>query len=385
MFWITTILLCGVSFAPLLIKKPDIWHAQGIFVQCMILIMLCWSFFEKPKNLVIKNVPLGLLLLWVGLQTTYLCWRSQVAGVYDVKHFFLFFNFLCLIIFYNLVIQYLAKEDIERILNWLRRVIILTLIVCVLQKFRLFEFFYLLIEDPSTPKEYSSHNNPVFGFLGNGTHLSGFLASTIPLFLWHGKREDWLALLLMGGVMCYTGTTIGQPAISGWIVAVIVYFYFIKKNNTALIITIIMLFMSIPFILDKFPKDFFAPTGRIPLWVYYFKEVFSKRPIQGFGLGSFNMIYSHTPFPNARHLHLEYFHYIVEIGIMGIILIINMINSFFHIKAEDKLDLCLKGCALGFLVSCCFNYPSHLWLPSSWAMFFYAAYLSIKRRDVLWV
>jgi len=93
------------------------------------------------------------------------------------------------------------------------------------------------------------------------------------------------------------------------------------------------------------------------------------------------MVYKNTPFPNARHVHMEYLQYAVEAGLIGLVLIMNVINSFFNKVATNKTELCLKACVLGFLVSCCFNYPTRLWLPALWAMFFYSAF---QRKDTQW-
>src|SRR3990167_9867154 len=152
------------------------------------------SFIEKSKQRLISNWPLGCLILWVGLQTAYICWQSQIQGRYDVKHFFPYFNFICLLFLYQMIVQYLDKVKIEKILVSMKYVVIVTLFMCVLQKFGLSQFFDLLKDRPENiGKGFQSLNNPVVGFLGNVTHLSGFLGSTIPLFLWKSKREDLLA------------------------------------------------------------------------------------------------------------------------------------------------------------------------------------------------
>jgi len=93
MYYILTFLICGISFAPLIIKKPDIWHAQGIFVQACLLVAFSWSFFENKNKVLVKNYPLGILNLWIGGHIAYICWLGQKIGIYDVKHFFPYFNF----------------------------------------------------------------------------------------------------------------------------------------------------------------------------------------------------------------------------------------------------------------------------------------------------
>ena len=382
MFYILALLLCGISFAPLLLSKLDMWHAQGIFAQIVILIAFSWSFFEKPK-FAVKNIPLGLLHLWIGLNTAYICYQAQVVGSYDIKHFFVYFNFLCVLILYQIIVQYLETSDIMDMMTMMRYVVIATLLMCVLQRFDIAQFFKMFINDPNPPLFYHMHNNPVVGFIGNGTHLSGFLASTIPLFLWNGKREDYLTLILMGIILFYTSTTLNDPAISGFIVALAVWLYWIKREKYKLFATLGILGVGGYFLYGHIGNNLFSFNGRLGMWEYYWNLFIKGYPITGFGLGTLNIIYGQTPFAQARHLHLEYFQYLIELGVIGLILIFNFINSFFHKKADDpfKTQLCLKACFFGFLISCLFNYPSHLWLPATWAVFFYAAFINLKGQD----
>ncbi len=60
-----------------------------------------------------------------------------------------------------------------------------------------------------------------------------------------------------------------------------------------------------------------------------------------------------------------------------------MILSFMKNKAENRLELTLKTIVVGFLVSCFFNYPAHLWLPATWVMFFYAAFYALKNEELI--
>jgi O-antigen ligase len=346
-------------------SKLDIWHAQGLWTQLMIMICFSWSFFEKPRNVQKRNIPLGLIHLWVGLLTGFMSYRTQIVGKYDVAHLLPYFNFLCLLIFYKLVTAYLNRAQIEKILIYLRYVILATLMVCVLQVLGLGQFFKLL-------STHHAYNNIVTGFLGNGTHLSGFLASCIPLFLWKAKREDWLAIILMALVLWFTSTTKNDPAVSGYIVALVIFMYFYRSIWWLLLIPIGIVGL-------KFKPEMFSFSGRIGIWKEYL-ELFKQVPVTGAGLGTINQIYQKTAMPEARHLHMEFFHFTFELGIIGCVLMINMVKGFFEIKATDRTEIVLKAMVLGFLVSSCFNYPAHLWLPSSVAVFAYSSYFTLKEE-----
>lgn len=365
MFYLILTTLVGISAAPFLFQKLDIWHAQGLWVQLMIMVCFSWSFFEKPRKIGKRNVPLGLLHLWVGLFTWFMCYRSQLIGKYDIAHFFPYFNFLCLMVFYHLIVSYLNRAQVEKILVYLKYVVLVTLFTCVLQIFGLGQFFQLLFK-------HHSLNNIVTGFLGNGTHLSGFLASCIPLFLWKAKREDWLAVVLTLLVLFFTSTTKNDPAISGYVVGLAIFIYFFRSIWWVLLVPIgVTAYMSSP--------KFFGFNGRIAIWKEYL-ELFKQVAVTGAGLGTVNQIFKKTASPTARHLHMEFFHFTFELGVLGGILIINLIKEFFQIRAKDRTETVLKAMVLGFLVSSCFNYPAHLWLPSTVALFCYASLFSLKNE-----
>lgn len=377
MFYILISLLVLVNLAPVFIPGLDFWHAQGFVAQIGIALMFTWSFFEIPKQIKQKNIPLGLLHLWIALFTAFFCVKAQIIGKYDTMHFFPYFNFLCIIIFYKLVVGHIYRWQIELILKVLRCTVIFILILCVLQYFRLGQIFVLLA--PDNP----NFNNPVVGLIGNPTHLSGFLATTIPLFLFRGNRQDWLCITLLLLILCFAGTTPGDPAISGFIIAVAMFFYFYKREVLKCASVAIVLIIAFLLLKDGLSETFLGLSGRDTIWAAYV-PLFQKAPITGYGLGAINMIYKTTSVPLARHLHMEFFHYAFELGLIGAVLILNLVHKFIFTIAENRTELTLKTMVIGFLVSCCFNYPSHLWVPSVWAMFAYAAYYSLKNERLIW-
>jgi len=377
MHYIILAIVAGVSFFPLITGKLHLWLSQGLWIQTGIMVAYSWSFFEKPIRY-IRNVPLGLLHFWVGLYTAYICMQIQYTNKYDVKHFFPYFNFLCILMLYKFITSYLTRKDIERILTWMRYIIIITLFLCVAQRYGYSQYFEMLYIDDHVM--WPHHNNPVVGFIGNGTHLSGFLASCSPLFLWKSKREDWLALTLMFILLFYTGTSLGDPALSGFIILSCIFLFFFKSNKIALISMLVTGLIACIVGYKFLPDNFLGGNGRIGYWAYYL-QIFKKMPMSGIGLGTISAIFKNTPYPELQKLHMEFFQYLVEIGIIGFVLILNVCKRFFEIKTEDRLQLVLKSMVVGFLVSCCFNYPSHLWLPASWTMFSYAALMVLKEEN----
>jgi len=378
MFYIILTLLVGINIAPFIFHRLDIWHAQGLWVQLCLVIAFSCTFFEIPKPLKVKNIALGLLHLWVGIWTAYICYLSQIEGKYNVQNFFPYFNFLCLLIFYQVIVKYISKKQVYTILSFLRYTVIATLFMCVFQSFNIAQFFKLLGDS------VEFNNNLVVGFIGNGTHLSGFLASCIPLFLIKINRENILALILLIIVLFHTGTSVGDPSVSGLIIAlVIIAYYLCRRNKWFVHLFITIFFICLYFIIEHRELIFYKvlnPQGRLELWGYYWKNFVNGSSITGHGLGRINQLYQLTPFPTARHVHLEYLQFMFELGVIGFVLIMNMIHKFFSPAKDDELQFILKLMVLGFCLSCLFNYPAHLWLPSSWAMAFYAFYYAIENE-----
>ena len=382
MFWLFVITICGVNLAPLMLPQLDMWHAQGLWVQTGILALFGWSFFES-SDIKVVNKPLGMLFCWIGLSTLFFCFVGQANNRYDTAHFFPFFNFLCMILLYTLTVRYLDDTKIEKILKYMRTMFIGTLFLCVLQYFGLSQFFDFLHKEEADFGLF--RNNLVTGFIGNGTHLSGFLASCIPLLFLKWKRINWLYLGLTLLVLTQSGTSKNDPSISGFIVfiCVVAFYLYHERRKAFWWCTVIGLTVGSCLILtfgeSKEFLQLITPHGRIVIWKHYW-QIFKILPLTGSGLGAVNLLYKEIVAFNARHLHLEYFHFLFELGIIGLGLILYVIKDFFRTKIHNKTELVLQCMVLGFCVSCCFNFPAHLWLPATYAMFAYACVHALKVR-----
>lgn len=356
----------------------DMWKAQGIVAQMMVLVFFCTLFLIKPIRPIQRNLPLFFLTLWLGIRTGYTVFYQQINNVIDTIHFFPFFNYICILVIYIAVVCFLTKNCINKCIIFIRYTIIAELVLCVLQFFDVSQFFVLL-----KPHHYNNYSM-VVGLLGNGTHLSGFLATTACLFL-DRKRENYLILALMLFVMCFTGTTMSSPAINGFVVFfVTVGYYLFKKDQVRFTwFCLICAFLGVVFYYSHSPesmKDFLSFNGRLDIWGYYwnlFKD--NNQEITGYGIGSINSFFFKTPYPAAKHLHNEFFHLVFEGGFVLAVLIIYFVKDFFSIKPISTTALKCKTMFLGFLVSSMFNYPGHLWMPSVYAVFSYGALMALER------
>jgi len=403
-------LIVGVNFAPFVFPKLDIWTAQGLWVQISTACILCYMLFDNRDKNKVTNISLSMLFGWLSFITFFRIYKSYANGLHKkmqliflktefqasniVEYIQLFkivqnviytlapyLNFLCLLIIYLAITRYLTREDVKKVLCAMRWMIIVTLLTCVAQKFFIYKNvaaqFFKLIELPIIGffdfNKY--HNNLVIGFIANGTHLSGFLATCAPLFFWKTRRIDILSLILMAILLWSCSTTINDPSISGYIIYIVLFLFFYKTRF--FIIPVFLLLCGLGYAAWRvLPTHFWSFQGRIAGWEEYW-PVIQQQPLTGHGLGTLNIVSREAEY-GSRHLHLEYYQAIVETGMFGLLFILNVIHEFFHTKAEDKEELVLKSMVLGFLLSCLFNYPAHLWLPSSWAMVSYSSFVALK-------
>jgi len=252
----------------------------------------------------------------------------------------------------------------------MRYAVLATLGMCVLQRFHISQFFELL-----NFKQYFDLNL-VTGFLGNGTHLSGFLGMCVPLFLWRFNREDKLALILLFLVLYNSGMMLNDPAISGFVVSGFILVYW-NKTSWWKVGLLGLVGLGILFGAYRYYPQFLNMAGRDEIWKIYLPKV-KPFALTGAGLGYVAGVYKSTPMPETKHLHFEYLQILVESGIIGLVLVINIIKVFFEKHAQGRTELTLKAMFLGFLISCCFAYPAHLWLPATWACFSYSAFTALK-------
>ena len=354
-----------LPWSSFLFRQIDIWHSSGQFIQVSILILFAYSFFEKPKYVQVLNKPLGSFIAWAGLITAY-GWITVFSKTqhYPIKIFMPFFNLLCLVLLYKLIVEYLDNANIERILKWLKYSVILLLFYCVLQYLKLDEFL----------KGINNTGDQLVGTIGNSMHLSGLLAILQPLFF-KKNRENILSLILLWLIIFATGSASGL--IAG--VAVILFWLWFKKRKIAIIASGIS-FVSL-IVLHLTHNKFFFNSDRFRVWSLVWKTVKDKF-ITGFGLGTYGLSGIGDTGIHWQHVHNEYYQIVFELGLIGLILILCCIWDYFRKFNSLKTDLTIRLASIffGFCLINCVTFFCHLWLTSTIAMMAYAGIYTIKNE-----
>ena len=81
-----------------------------------------------------------------------------------------------------------------------------------------------------------------------------------------------------------------------------------------------------------------------------------------------------------RHAHLEYYQVGVELGFVGLMLLLWCIWDYFKIFRTLKTDLTIRLASifLGFCLLGLFSFPAHLWIMSAMGMIAYSWLFALK-------
>lgn len=348
-------------FAP---HKFDIWQTQGIVFRIWAAILIMYSLIVPPKRN-FCDIPLACLFGFIVLR----CFWSFVGfstATFSIEHLLQPLNFLLFVFSAKVIIERITHFDIKKLFIWMRYSLIFTLLVCAAQKLGVAQGFYLLFKD----NQFA--DNLVSGFIGNGTHLSGFLAMLSPL-LFEKRRESILALILMLLVASFSGQNMSDIAISGPIIVFIlgIIFLFFKSKK---IFSIVFGFSILTFLIiyGYLPEQLFSFNGRIGWWSAYLPQL-KQTFIFGCGLGTVESIRNTT---KILSLHLEPYQFLIELGVIGFGILVWNIKEFIEIKTPYLLFYLMF---IGYLLGGLFTYPQHLWLPSTYALL---AYCVVKSEQM---
>jgi len=353
------IFFCLLPFAHFIFQKVDIWHAHGYFFQLGILTLLTLDIWKKNK-------PFSLLVFWIGSLTMFYWITFQIKnGIYAVGMLLPFFNFICMVLLYQWATKHLTKEMVTKFGKCFSIVLFVLLGYGVLQHLNL-DQFYKSIWNANTSPDMLQPDYTV-GTMGNPMHFAHFLAIACPLFFFLKRNWCFIGLISTIGVILLTGTASGLITT----LIVIVFFNIFHRIFTRREI-LLSTFLSLLVAYWKFNsiKVFFSDAGRFELWGK-FVELFQGRPLTGWGLGMVNRYAISNGITIGadklfvRHTHCEYYHFAIEIGVIGLVLIIWGIIDYykkFTFAKKDKVNVCMASMFLGFLLSAILGFPAHLWM-----------------------
>jgi O-antigen ligase len=331
-----------------------------------VLILFSLSLFEKDSNRKVLNKPLGLWLLWCGLITGTLWLRIlEQTKNYPIKIFLPFFNILCFVIFYQVCVQHLNKQSIERALRYVFYSVIVVSLYALFQAMKIDQFYTGI----------GSSGIQVVGITGNQSHLAGWLAILTPVF-YFGRRIWFLPIVWLAIVFTKSASGIFIAFLS-----IILYWVATKR-----IFYLIMLFVSLFVIFTVYVQTntaFLNPEGRLEIWRRSF-DMFLSRPFTGSGIGSFGLSKVLDEYTTHwRHVHQEYLQCAIETGIIGLGLLfwalVHYIKTAFSIR--NRLVFYVSLIFVCFCVLGLFSFPAHLWVISVYGMMSYSFIYALKSED----
>ncbi len=358
------ILIFGVSFANFLFYKVDLWHAQATWVQLGIIVLYFLHLFKKSK-------PLACLFLWASILTSFYWFTTfQTTKRYPIGLLLPYFNFLCIVILFDIITKYVKRETYEKAIKYLPICLGIVLVYAILQKLNLDQFYNYFCNTVVAFK-YDS----VVGTIANPMHFSHYICILLPCLFLLKEPLNKLGILFALIIILLTGSASGL-----FIALLIILFYsiFFKIFNRkemllcslAVILLIICKYKTFFGILHNYTFD----SGRFAIWKEYI-PIFQKKPITGWGFGIVNAYASKMSQIGWRHLHNEYYHFAVELGLIGLGLILWGIWDYFKrfsIIVKDKTNVVMVSMFLAFCLTSLFGYPSHLYMLALFGLISYS-------------
>lgn len=368
----------GAFFYPSLVVK-DLWYASGQFTQVGILFLFAWSFFDKSKEIKVKNLPLALLTLYLGLMTSYGWYLGIMAGTLNWLVFQPFFNFLCFLIFYKLCFQ-LDREIIYKFLTWFSYSLAFYLILCTLQFFELGQFFKVVAYVDGK----ALHR--VVGLLGNESQNAIYLGMILPVFYLVRNRFSMLCACLIWVLLAITDSA------SGVMIATTVTVFFSIFHRLPIWYYLYIILGAVGFIIGKsvycpelslysLVTNYVNPHGRLDIWERLLPLI-KETSILGRGMGVMNLLAKGKDFKEWRHVHNEYYQLWLTGGFIGMSAVLYCVWEYFRGMFKDRLSVVLVSMFLGFCVACLIYFPAHLWMTAIIGMFSYSFMYVLKNEEL---
>ena len=355
-------LILILPFSCFLLTKLDVWHIQGYFAQLLILILYSFHLYSKSK-------PFAILFLWAGIMTLFYCITTQIfMNQLPILLFLPFFNLVCIAVLFDIITKYAKKETYNTVLKWYPIILVIISIYAILQKLNLDQFFTYFY-NPQISKDSIPQVDQVVGTIGNPMHFSHYLAICLPMvFCWKSEFRNTLIMFILLAIIL-TGT------LSGLVIALLlIVFYSFYYKLFSIREICLFLILIVLFLLYKKPGlNLASDSGRFIVWKQYI-EVFKEKPITGWGIGIINAFAgrANTVFGGWRHLHNEFYHFTIELGLVGLGIIIWGIVDYFKYFKKDPVGLSINCVFVGFLLCALFGFPAHLWMLSTLGLMAYS-------------
>jgi hypothetical protein len=272
------------------------------------------------------------------------------------------------VLFYYAAVNTWTPRFVQILFIWLRRVLIVLMGYCLLQLVNLDQFYKQLDNQQSA--------DVLVGTVGNSSQLAAQLSFGLPILLEDERLRFRLASLLCVALILFTGSLAAYLGTAAVLLA-----WSFRYSKRLFGIGMIILASGIaylcwhPALLDN--------NGRWEAWSAFYK-FFKFKPILGFGPGfiyhNSNSMTAASPIFQWRHVHNEYFQVAIELGVIGLGILLWMLKDAFGRVFRTRQTFFLGLILLSFCLNSLLNFPAHIWQLSMFGLIAYCGlYLETNR------
>ncbi len=314
-----------------------------------------WAMICFIALFLIKNVWVKSFCIW-GVFSLVI--HGFWTGFFDRQSYLTLNVLVFSCIFYQVVYDKLEKKHLFLVINGICILSIIQAIFMILNKFGIYFPF----------EPIRGGFLPAVGFLDNTNLAGAFLAITIPLFF----RKNWSYCLFFLIPAIVLSESFG--AVISLTVATLVYLSLILEEKGFLFVCFIF-FCSLLFcyfIFFETTSRSFLEYPRIITWEIAINEFASKRPIIGYGIGQWSIVYKaiaphaakikdyNIPKYLEMYAHNEYVQSYIEFGLIGLFFIFGFVCDLFRKLKKDRYSILLYCCIIACLVNALFNFIFHI-------------------------
>lgn len=327
--------------------------------------MLASTAFVPPSGLVLGKVESG--------QTGFAYTNINIENLWNYKPIFV--AMLYLLMASAIAQNFIDIKKVAKIISWVGFIMSLTVIA---EHFGFQEFWRV-----QNDGELGAMRHPeLMGFLAQYTLASAFICMCLPGALF--CRKYFFAVVMSIAIFLLSSHFGYMSAIFAWVIWILSKNGFLRALMPSLIGIGILIFLYIFWNQDD---------GRFGLWSMIWHDMtnplFGNRLAEsqgffGYGAGSYGVFFPiihHSPWWKA---HNDYFEFLFNNGIAGILLMLSAIGSFMYLcyrNYSEEVWFCLST----FLVTCTLAVGTFIW-QTGWGEFYTAAivgagYSALRRME----
>jgi len=335
-----------LGFLP--VADLDFRVSKEILAQFAVLTAIALLFY--------RNVWVRMFVLW-SIVRTFLTYNGQSSVT--------LYTIFLYTAFYQVIADKLNKKNIDIVLDFICAITLLQVFWQILQFFGIWIAIVPLngLEGSVKINAWVTLAKPLTctaftGLMSNINMTAAALAIGLPAFF--RKKWNYFIPIIWLGLLLAKGMAGIIPAY----IVTMVYIWMKAKVSLRTKVLIIIASLSVGAIylttFDKF-QDLLTGSGRFPVWGEICRYIIPRKPVIGWGLGSFKSVFpaaqkafgSEWGFVRWVQAHNEYLQVLTEQGAIGLAFIIGFIISLFRKGIKHRKESVMFIALIGVIVGTC--------------------------------